>query len=47
MSKTILVVGLGYVGISNALLLASRNKVYALDIDKSKVKQLAAGISPH
>ena len=36
----IAVVGTGYVGISNALLLAQHNKVIALDIDEAKVNTL-------
>jgi UDPglucose 6-dehydrogenase len=40
------VVGLGYVGLSNAVLLAQHNKVLAIDISKTKVDALNAKISP-
>ena len=36
-SKTITVIGLGYVGLSIAVLLAQHNKVYAVDISKEKI----------
>ncbi|HET6527091.1 nucleotide sugar dehydrogenase [Sphingopyxis sp.] len=42
----IAVVGTGYVGISNAILLAQHNVVVALDIDARKVEQLNAKQSP-
>jgi UDPglucose 6-dehydrogenase len=42
----ITVVGTGYVGISNAVLLAQRNHVVALDIDARKVEQINAKRSP-
>lgn len=42
----IAIVGTGYVGISNAVLLAQHNRVVALDIDSRKVDQINAGISP-
>lgn len=42
----IAIVGTGYVGISNAVLLAQHNRVVALDIDTRKVEQINARISP-
>lgn len=42
----IAVVGTGYVGISNAVLLAQRNTVVALDIDARKVDLINAKTSP-
>ena len=42
----ITVVGTGYVGISNAVLLAQRNRVVALDVDARKVEQINARTSP-
>jgi UDPglucose 6-dehydrogenase len=42
----IAIVGTGYVGISNAVLLAQHNRVVALDIDSRKVDQINARISP-
>lgn len=44
--KKIAVVGTGYVGISNAVLLAQNNRVVALDIDQRKVDQINAKQSP-
>lgn len=45
-SVKIAVVGTGYVGVSNAVLLAQRNQVVALDIDERKVEQINARTSP-
>ena len=42
----IAVVGTGYVGLSISMLLAQKNKVVALDIDKQRVSDLHAKISP-
>lgn len=42
----IAVVGTGYVGISNALLLAKHNEVVALDVIREKVELLNQGTSP-
>ena len=44
--KKIIVVGLGYVGMSNACLLAQNNSVLALDIAAERVKQVKNKISP-
>ena len=40
------VIGLGYVGLSNAMLLAQQNKVLAYDIDSKKLTKLANQQSP-
>ncbi|MGK2889471.1 MAG: nucleotide sugar dehydrogenase [Candidatus Malihini olakiniferum] len=42
----IAIAGTGYVGLSNALLLAQRNYVTALDIDQSKISLLNSQVSP-
>ncbi|WP_412502499.1 nucleotide sugar dehydrogenase [Shewanella chilikensis] len=42
----ITVVGIGYVGLSNAMLLAQHNEVAALDIDESKIELLNNKTSP-
>ncbi|MFJ5161283.1 nucleotide sugar dehydrogenase [Pantoea sp. NPDC088449] len=42
----ITIVGTGYVGLSNAILLAQHNVVIALDIDKQKVQSINNKVSP-
>ena len=42
----ITVVGAGYVGLSNALLLAQHNDVVLFDIDIKKIQMIRSGISP-
>src|SRR5690554_354704 len=42
----IAVVGTGYVGLSNAVLLAQHNRVVALDLDVNKVELINQGVSP-
>lgn len=46
MSVKVAVVGTGYVGLSNAMLLAQENEVVALDIDSQKVERLNRKQSP-
>ena len=43
---TIAVVGIGYVGLSNAILLAQHHKVYAIDILPERVEMVNEGRSP-
>ncbi len=44
--KNIAVIGLGYVGMSLSVLLAQKNKVECVDIDKKKIDLLKKNISP-
>lgn len=44
--RNVAVVGLGYVGLSNAVLLAQHNNVTAVDIDPERVAMVNAGDSP-
>lgn len=44
--RTIAVAGTGYVGLSNAILLAQHNKVYAVDVVEEKVNMINSGKSP-
>ena len=46
MNKKIAVAGMGYVGLSNAVLLAQHNQVVAYDIVREKVDMVNAGKSP-
>lgn len=46
MKKKVVVVGTGYVGLSNAVLLAQQNQVVALDIDAQRVESINARVSP-
>ena len=45
-SKTISIVGMGYVGLSNAVILSQYNKIYAIDIDKSRLDSISNKRSP-
>ena len=42
----IFVVGAGYVGIANGIMLSSNNFVHFIDIDSEKIEKLNNGISP-
>jgi UDPglucose 6-dehydrogenase len=42
----IAIVGTGYVGLSNAVILAQHHEVWALDVDPAKVEKVNAGTSP-
>ena len=44
--KKIAVVGLGYVGLSNAVLLAQKNEVVAVDINEKRVQEVNSRIAP-
>lgn len=46
MFMQITVVGVGYVGLSNAVLLAQNHQVTALDIDATKIEKLNQRLSP-
>jgi UDPglucose 6-dehydrogenase len=42
----IAIAGTGYVGLSNAMLLAQHNEVVAVDIDATKIGKLNQKLSP-
>ena len=42
----IAIVGLGYVGLTNAVLLAQKNEVYAVDVDVARVAMVNDRKSP-
>lgn len=43
---TVVVVGLGYVGLSLSVLLARHQRVVAIDVDRARVELLRTGVSP-
>ena len=45
-NKTISIVGLGYVGLSNAVILAQHNQVFAVDISLSRIESIKEKKSP-
>ena len=45
-SKKVIVIGLGYVGLSNAILLSKHHQVIGIDIDHNKIEKLQNHISP-
>ncbi|MDQ2850456.1 MAG: nucleotide sugar dehydrogenase [Actinomycetota bacterium] len=46
MNRRIVVVGMGYVGLSNAILLAQHNEVLGVDLDGDRIELLREGRSP-
>jgi UDPglucose 6-dehydrogenase len=44
--KNIVVVGLGYVGVANSILLAQKNDVLVVDLDEKKINLINKKISP-
>ena len=42
----IVVIGAGYVGLANAILLSQKHEVLVLDVDKAKISQLNNNVSP-
>lgn len=46
MNRRIVVVGMGYVGLSNAILLAQHNEVLGVDLDADRIELLRQGLSP-
>ena len=43
---TIVVVGAGYVGLSNAILLSQKHSVYVFDLNQERIEQLKQKKSP-